>query len=141
MPPRKTPVVPLPRVKTDTLADGRISLTGQTFEIKDRIKAAGGRWHAEDKVWHLPAGTDLAFLREPLPPPEPVAPWFACCADVQVVNFSAQEFICKRHAVRPWWLCCDAARIVRVQDKSCSCSVHSGPTSNFRVRGSLYTGD
>jgi len=64
MPPRK-PSVNLPRVKTDTLSDGRIGVTGDTRPIKDRLKAAGGRWHAEDKVWYLPAGTDLAFLSEP----------------------------------------------------------------------------
>ena len=138
--PRK-PTLNLPRVKTDTLSDGRIGVTGDTFSIKDRLKAAGGRWHAADKVWHLPAGTDLAFLKEPLPPPEPGRPWFVCCDKATLVCAARQEFICKEHNKRPWWLCCDAARIVRVADMSCSCSAHGGPTSNFRVRGSLYTGD
>lgn len=141
MPPRKTSVN-LPRVKTDTLSDGRIGVTGDTFPIKDRLKAAGGRWHAGDKLWYLPSGTDLAFLKEPLPPPVPVQPWFTCCEKATLLCFGRQEFLCKEHDHRPWWLCCDKARIVSIQDMSCTCETHGDPhQSSFRVRGALYTGD
>lgn len=54
-----------------TLADGRIQLSGATFEIRDQIKARGGRWDPVARVWTLPAGTDTNFVDPPPPPPPP----------------------------------------------------------------------
>ena len=58
-------------VTMDTLSDGRIALCGNTFKYKDQIKAVGGTWIASDKVWTVPAGTDISFIRAPPPPPAP----------------------------------------------------------------------
>lgn len=142
MPSRKTPKPILPRVKTTTLADGRIGVTGDTFPIKDRLKAAGARWNAADKVWHLPAGTDLAFLKDPLPPPPPE--WELqglCCENARWYGTQKNEIFCHAHALKPWWFCCMDARLVSKRDQSCSCAAHGTPMSNFRVRGAIYTGD
>ncbi len=144
MPPRKTPAPLLPRVKTDTLSDGRIGVTGDTFPIKDRLKAAGGRWHPGDKVWHLPAGTDLAFLREPLPPPPPFIPLNACCAGATVYGNTKSEVFCREHKRIPWWFCCDKARVIDAVRQSCSCVVHTQSDPHVAcilVRGQRYTGD
>jgi len=140
MPPRNTP-----RVKTDTLSDGRIGVTGDTFPIKDRLKTAGGRWHAMDKVWYLPAGTDLAFLKEPLPPPPPPPrPWNACCDSAKVYGMTETDVFCKAHDRIPWWFCCAEAKVISGARQSCSCAVHTESDPHvacIRVRGQCYTGD
>jgi len=67
------------RVRMETLADGRIILSGNTFAYKDRIKiaslAAGmaAGWGAPQKSWTVAAGTDLSFIQPPPPAPMPVA--------------------------------------------------------------------
>ena len=147
MPPRRsTPsTASLPRVKTDTLSDGRIGVTGDTFPIKDRLKAAGARWHPGDKVWHLPAGTDLAFLKEPLPPPPPPArPSNACCDAAKVYGFTEADVLCSTHGLFPWWFCCAKARVISAARQSCSCVEHTQSDPHVAcilVRGQRYTGD
>jgi hypothetical protein len=129
-------------VKTDTLSDGRIGVTGDTFPIKDRIKAAGGRWNPADKSWALPAGTDLAFLKEPLPPP-PRHPAL-CCDEAQFYGTSATEVFCRTHARKPWWFCCINAKLISVERQSCSCPTHTQNDPHVAcilVRGQRYTGD
>ena len=32
-----------------------IEITGNTYPVKDQIKALGGRWNAERKTWMVPA--------------------------------------------------------------------------------------
>ncbi len=141
----KLPTLNLPRVKTNTLSYGRISVTGDTFSIKDRLKAAGGRWNATDKVWVLPAGTDLAFLSEPLPPPPPPPrPQHACCDSAKVYGISETEVFCKEHNRLPWWFCCDKVKTINRARQTCSCPVHtqSDPhVASILVRGKRYTGD
>lgn len=145
MPPRKTPAPLLPRVKTDTLSDGRIGVTGDTFPIKDRLKAAGGRWHPGDKVWHLPPGTDLAFLREPLPPPPPPPrPDYVCCDAAKMYGYSETEIFCRTHERIPWWFCCMDARVISAARQTCSCPTHTENdphVASILVRGKRYTGD
>jgi hypothetical protein len=31
-----------------------IAITGNTFPVKDQLKALGGRWNAADRVWMVP---------------------------------------------------------------------------------------
>jgi hypothetical protein len=135
----------IPRVKTDTLSDGRIGVTGDTFPIKDRLKSAGARWNASDKVWFLPAGTDLAFLSEPLPPPPPPPrPWNACCDAAKVYGMTETEVFCKAHNRIPWWFCCDKVKVINRARQTCSCPVHTESDPHVAcilVGGKRYTGD
>jgi hypothetical protein len=32
-----------------------VAVTGNTFPVKDQIKALGGRWNADQKAWMVPA--------------------------------------------------------------------------------------
>lgn len=70
----------MPTKKTKTLtqtvlADGRIELSGPTFDVREAIKAAavaaGGKavWDGARKVWIVPAGTVV-----PAPAPAPKKP-------------------------------------------------------------------
>ena len=45
--------------------DGLIYLGGETFPLRDQIKAHGGKWNAGRKLWTLPAETSLDFLTTP----------------------------------------------------------------------------
>jgi hypothetical protein len=47
--------------KAKTL-DGRVTLYGATYEHRDAIKAAGGKWDPKEKHWCFPSGTDINFL-------------------------------------------------------------------------------
>jgi hypothetical protein len=58
-------------VTIQSLADGRIVLSGKTFDIKDKIKELKGIWNPEEKTWTLPAGTDISWLRPPKPAAQP----------------------------------------------------------------------
>lgn len=55
----------------EILADGRTSLSGNTFKYKDKIKALGSTWEPSKKSWIVPAGADLSFICDPPPPPVP----------------------------------------------------------------------
>jgi hypothetical protein len=65
----------VPVVQT-VLADGRIQLSGGTYPLREAIRAHGGRWNAEERVWTLPAGTDTSFIPTGPPPaaPKPKVP-------------------------------------------------------------------
>lgn len=73
-----------PALTVTPLADGRIQLSGATFDIRDQIKARGGRWDPAARVWTLPAGTDttcflgggVAATFAPPPPAVVTAPLF-----------------------------------------------------------------
>lgn len=54
-----------------TATTDSIQITGRTFDSKERLKALGAKWNAENKVWVLPLGTDLSSLA--LPPPRPIS--------------------------------------------------------------------
>lgn len=67
-------------VKTP-LADGRVELSGATYDFRDQIKARGGKWDPARKVWSLPAGASTEFGAPPSPPkavkpkPKPREEW------------------------------------------------------------------
>lgn len=37
------------------MATGTVAITGNTYPVKDRLKALGGRWNADAKAWMIPA--------------------------------------------------------------------------------------
>ena len=37
------------------MSENRIAITGNTFPVKDAIKALGGRWNPDRKAWMVPA--------------------------------------------------------------------------------------
>lgn len=51
--------------------DEGFEISGQTFHSRDKLKALGGKWNAEKKVWILPLTADLSSLvavQQPAPP-------------------------------------------------------------------------
>lgn len=40
---------------TTTASTYRVAITGNTYPVKDQIKAIGGRWDADRKAWMVPA--------------------------------------------------------------------------------------
>jgi hypothetical protein len=49
---------------------GQHYISGNTFNNKDYLKSLGAKWSPDDKMWLLPAGTDIKPLLAP-PPPKP----------------------------------------------------------------------
>jgi hypothetical protein len=74
----------MPGIKITTLADGRLELSGGTYDRRTEIRALGGRWNPATKTWTLPAGTDVTSLEKPLPPPPPPPPSTAAAAAAAV---------------------------------------------------------
>jgi hypothetical protein len=52
------------KIETLLVENGQIQLSGNTYAWRVAIKEAGGRWKPAEKVWILPAGTNLDFLGE-----------------------------------------------------------------------------
>lgn len=52
------------KIETLLVENGQIQLSGKTYHWRVAIKEAGGRWKQAEKVWILPAGTNLDFLGE-----------------------------------------------------------------------------
>lgn len=55
--------------------DAPVQIRGNTYPIRDQLKALGGRWNADDKVWEVPASTSanaLALVKAQ--PPKQAAP-------------------------------------------------------------------
>jgi hypothetical protein len=50
-----------------------VLITGNTFPVKDQLKALGGRWDAESKGWRVPA--DKAVEAQELAGPKTTSPW------------------------------------------------------------------
>ena len=44
-------------------------ISGNTFDNKDMLKSMGAKWSADNKMWVLPAGTNITPLLAPPPPP------------------------------------------------------------------------
>lgn len=43
--------------------EGTVEIAGDTFNCKDSIRAAGGRWNATAKTWTVPAAAAATLLR------------------------------------------------------------------------------
>ncbi len=53
-------------LKLQTTPEG-MEISGQTFHSRDKLKALGGTWQPEKKLWLLPLGTDISSLQLPKP--------------------------------------------------------------------------
>lgn len=107
------------------LADGRIELSGPTFELREAIKAAavaaGGKamWDGARKVWAVPAGTvvPVAVVPVPVKPRPREANDYASTSSKSREEWSRDEwqtwsfaFSCRNHGRVEQ--CCSGARCV-----------------------------
>ena len=120
-------------LKTTVLADGRIELSGPTFEVREAIKAAavaaGGKavWDAGRKVWTVPAGTVVPVPAPPKPKPRPREEWTREEWQVWIAAFKIRN----RGRVER---CCSAARDAGdIYGPSCySCERHGETRGSYR---------
>jgi len=109
-------------VRITTVADGKLVLTGGTYEFRQAIKERGGWWNPAERSWTLPAGTDTAFITSPpaapaaapaLLPLEVVFPPVVrredkrlgrCCAAAR----SEFDAVCPQGPM--WWVCATHGR-------------------------------
>jgi hypothetical protein len=127
-------------LKTTVLADGRIEVSGNTFPLREEIKAAavaaGGKamWDAGRKVWTVPAGTVVpvpapaaVVKKAAKPKPKPRSEWSREEWQMWIAVFKSKN----RGRVER---CCDAARDVGdIYGPSCySCERHGETHGSYR---------
>jgi hypothetical protein len=56
--------------------DALVQIRGNTYPIREALKALGGRWNADDKVWEVPSSRaeEAKALANAQPPKQPAAP-------------------------------------------------------------------
>uniref|UniRef100_A0A6C0DSB9 Uncharacterized protein n=1 Tax=viral metagenome TaxID=1070528 RepID=A0A6C0DSB9_9ZZZZ len=146
--------------------DGTTSINGRdTFDLKEVIKAAGGRWTAATQTWTVPAGRDLQPLKDAAAalPERRKAERAAARAQLAAMRAyaatpegqaaakaAAKEVIRRCLAEKAatgayQWICCESCEVVdwQRQHTYCwDCGHDNGAWRDcFRVRGSIYTGD
>ena len=78
-------------VLVKVLDDGRIELRGGTYPLREAIRAHGGRWNPEARVWTLPAGTDTSFVPVAVPVPVVAAAPAAAAAAARPLVFAPRR--------------------------------------------------
>ena len=94
-----------------------IVVTGKTFDVKEKLKALGGKWNPTLRAWVV------ATLTE------------ADRADLLAVKIDT-PFSALGGIQKPHWVCCEKAIIVNWGRQTTDCPAHQ-----FRVRGAFFTGD
>jgi hypothetical protein len=56
--------------------DALVQIRGNTYPIRDQLKALGGRWNPDDKVWEVPASNsaEARALAQSQPPKQAAPP-------------------------------------------------------------------
>ena len=132
-------------------------LTGKTFDLKEKIKALGGKWNPERRIWTLPLGIDMDEIQTHLGTLKPVEEipqiptrgklieraqkkrLAAKAKDLELVKWCLADTSGKYS-----WVCCEKCEIVDFKKGHSSCMAHAhwdGQSwCSFRIFGSLYTG-
>jgi len=143
-------------------ADGTTSINGRdTFDLKEVIKAAGGRWAAASQTWVVPAGRDLQMLKDAAAalPARRKAERAAARAQLKAerayaatsegqtaAKAKAKELVQQCLASSQYsWICCESCEVrdwARQITYCWDCGHDNGLWRDCtRVRGSIYTGD
>ena len=100
---------------------------GDTYYVKEQLKALGAQWNHILRVWVMPAmAADAAS---------------AMAARLSEEATKAKKELAKKSLERAKaeknpWLCCDQCKVSNWERRHTECSTHG-----FRVRGIIYTGD
>jgi len=134
--------------------DKSLMITGKTFDIKDIIKAHGGRWDSQKLSWSVPIEKDSAEFRASLlhDLSAAVKARGAAAAAERAYSRSPEGIaaakaneraIVKRLAEQgSSWICCENCTVLdwARQHTTCdACAAEYG--HSFCVRGIIYTGD
>lgn len=135
-----------------------------TFNLKDDIKAAGGKWNATSKAWTIPADSldtvracglrlsdqRAAERKEAAAALKAKRAFDATPEGQALLKKAAKEKVLwalqqKKATGAYHWICCEECEVIdwSRQHTSCHpCGSGEGVFRNtFRVRGRLYTGD
>ena len=78
-----------------------------TYRYRDRLSAAGGKWVAAEKAWHLPAGSDVRVVLAPGAPRAGAGgprPSWVCCEKAKILSYKNQHYSCFEHTM--YWENC-----------------------------------
>ena len=106
----------------------RVSITGNTFPVKDQIKALGGKWDGDNKCWTVPAAKadEARKLVANAPEQKPLTP--GKCRD------------CGKECKAPFTLCFDCKG--KAANRNGKCAKCGGSLDNWeRKHGMRNCGD
>jgi hypothetical protein len=115
-------------VKTTT----NLQVKGETYPIKDALKAIGATWDASEKSWILPIHLDCENLRTDL--------------DKKLKKKKVMDALEQKAKDGSFhWVCCEQCEVLCWGKKITVCDTHrewGGQSWNrMRINGRLYTGD
>jgi hypothetical protein len=115
----------------EMVQDGNIlAAHGDTYYVKEQLKALGAKWNHILRVWVMPTMTEDA-------------------ASAMAAHLSQEATKAKKELARKSlenaksilsgknsWICCEQCKVSNWERRHTECSTHG-----FRVRGVIYTGD
>lgn len=141
-----------------TTAEG-ILVKGKTFDVKEELKANGGRWDARANGWMFRDCTDVEELRSRL---EEVVEqvmlekkrahkvelaerkkhreWLRTPEGMAYTAAESRKRVAAAVAGGSPWICCAECEVIDWQRQTSSCQVHAVDGNTFRIRGNIYTG-
>ena len=134
-------------------------MKGKTYDVKEQLKANGGRWNAQVNGWMFRDCTDVEELRSRL---EEVVEqvmlekkrarkvelaerkmhreWLRTPEGMAYTAAEERTRVAAAVAAGSPWICCAECEVIDWQRQTSSCQVHAVDGNTFRVRGNIYTG-
>lgn len=142
-----------------TTTEGGILVKGKTYDVKEQLKANGGRWNADANGWMFRHTTNVDELRSRLEKDveqvilekkraRKVAlaertihrEWLRTPEGMAHTAAEARTRVAAAVAAGSTWICCAECEVIDWQRQHSSCQVHAVDGNTFRVRGNIYTG-
>lgn len=75
--------------------DALVQIRGNTYPIREQLKALGGRWNADDKVWEVPAfnSAEARALAQSQPPKQSAPPVGAGWLPVKGNTYAVKDIL------------------------------------------------
>ena len=135
-------------------------MKGKTYDVKEQLKANGGRWNAHANGWIFRDCTDVEELRSRLEEVVEHAAvekkrahkvelaerkmhreWLRTPEGMAYTAAEEKARVAAAVAAGSTWICCAECEVIDWQRQTSSCQVHAVDGTTFRVRGNIYTGD
>ena len=140
-----------------------ILVKGNTYDVKELLKAKGGRWNAHANGWMfafafalrtedelreaLREGVEYAALEKKRAHKMELAErkkhreWLRTQEGMEYAAAEEKARVVAAVAAGSPWICCTECEVIDWKRKHTSCRAHAVDGNTFRLRGNIYTGD
>ena len=134
-------------------------MKGKTYDVKEQLKAKGGRWNAHANGWMFDGSTEVEELRSCLEQDVEQAmlekkrarkvelaerkmhrEWLRTPEGMAYTAAEERKRVAAAVAAGSPWICCAECEVIDWHRQTSSCQVHAVDGNTFRVRGNIYTG-